>query len=143
MISVHLLVKVFLVSVIKETQGVPEAKRRLGTKLRLEGHLQGRGSGDLGDRSEGGSANKGSNSKDGSEHYLFIIVIFVLKYKLMSQLEIHLRDFRHLRRKHHGLNSMYSWIHCYLYYILCKFRSSSSRAHYNREGFFSINFLDE
>jgi len=77
-------VESLLVSLGKKTKRVPEAKRRLGTKLRLEGHLQGRGSGDLGDRSEGGSANKGSNSKDGSEHYLFIIVIFVLKYKLMT-----------------------------------------------------------
>ena len=61
-----------LISIIEKTKRIPETKRRLGTKLGLERHLQGRRSGNLGDRSEGGGADKGGNGKDGSEHYCLV-----------------------------------------------------------------------
>jgi hypothetical protein len=60
-----------LVGFSKKTKRVPETKRRLGTKLGLERHLQGRRSGNLGDRSESGGADKGSNGDDGTEHFLY------------------------------------------------------------------------
>ena len=58
-----------LISIIEKTKRIPETKRRLGTKFGFERHLQGRRSGYLGDRGKGSGTNKGSNSKDSSEHF--------------------------------------------------------------------------
>lgn len=55
-----------LVSILEETQGVPEAKRRLSTNLRLKGHLQRRRP-RRADRGKGRGANKGSKDNESSE----------------------------------------------------------------------------
>merc|ERR1719460_882875 len=48
-------VESFLVGIGKKTKRIPESKRRLSTKSIFETHLEGRGSGNLGRRSEGSS----------------------------------------------------------------------------------------
>ena len=69
-------VESLLVGIVKKTKGIPGTRSTCtlkGTCNRISvGHLQGRRSGNLGDRSEGGGADKGGNGKDGSEHYCLV-----------------------------------------------------------------------
>ena len=56
-------VKLLLVTISDQTERIEESERGLGAELVLEGHVEGRGGGLLGDRGEsGGRADKSENS---------------------------------------------------------------------------------
>ena len=58
-------VESLLVSPVEHTEGIEATKRRLGTEFALEGHVEGRGGGLLGDGGESGGAGEegGNNGK--------------------------------------------------------------------------------
>ena len=57
-------VELLLVTVSNKAKRIEEAKRRLGTEFAVEGHVEGRGGGLLGDGGEcGGTGEEGCNNR--------------------------------------------------------------------------------
>ena len=62
-------VELGLISLGEESKRIPEAKRRLGTNLTLEAHLEARGASDAGNGGEGSNAEDSDKEKDNAEHF--------------------------------------------------------------------------
>mgnify|MGYP003961401895 CR=1 FL=1 len=62
-------IEALLVSVVEQTKRIPEAKRRLGSKLGFEAHLKSRGSGHASHRSKGSNRCQDGKDSSNTEHF--------------------------------------------------------------------------
>jgi hypothetical protein len=69
-------IELLLVAISDKAKRIEKSERRLGSKLVLEAHLQGRGAAGALGRSKGGSASN-EGGKNSSLHVVLFVVVFV------------------------------------------------------------------